>query len=653
MNVVCLKERIKNAFIFLKNSTKQPFSKLIHINLHETIICISIILFLVAIFSPYSEAISTTFDLSYQRFINFFYILYIVIILFYPIVKNYVSSHHLITLCVFCLAGLLYNYLTIGYMLIVEDRVAYVSTINLLSNIDIIDYCLSFSLSPLSFIFSSLVIIIGLATNIYTLNYFKNEADEGGFIFWLNSFVISMLILVLANNFFTLFLGWELIGFTSFFLINFWQNRRGTLKSSFKAFSFNLFSDIFLLGSLVIFYQLSNTSDITAFLITIQIPGMYDSTLINLAICLLLGCASIKSVQILGHLWLPDSMEAPVPASALIHSATLVSAGIYLLMRFNVLLVFYNWMSFIALLGSITAAYGGVVAAAQTDMKKLLAYSTMSHCGFLLVLVSFNNIYILSLYLFLHGLYKASTFFCAGSFIRIHESQDTRVMGGAHNLFLIDSILLIICASNLCGLPFMFGALYKAYFLKCLMIQTNNFLVIGFLIIGLSSSIVYYYRLVYYAIFDIAKWTHYHIYNKLETSKFKFKLFSIFPLFTKTNKNTWYRVTLATLTHLTATIILVVASLWTVCLFILWTSKIDFELDLDVFTNFIPTYMYANITNLYTTYLLYFYVLYTVIVVILTVIAYRKQFYWFEKLNALILLINIILWGSIIFIYLI
>ena len=192
------------------------------------------------------------------------------------------------------------------------------------------------------FLFLTLVIIIGFATNIYTLNYFKNEADENLFLFWLNAFIASMTLLILSNNFFTLFLGWELIGLTSFFLINFWVARRATLKSSFKAFSFNLFSDLMLLITCVNLFLSYGVTDITFINILAELNTCVSVNYLSTAMICLLVCASIKSVQFGGHLWLPDSMEAPVPASALIHSATLVSAGIYLLLKFFNLFIVTN-----------------------------------------------------------------------------------------------------------------------------------------------------------------------------------------------------------------------------------------------------------------------------------------------------------------------
>lgn len=198
-------------------------------------------------------------------------------------------------------------------------------------------------------------------------------------------------------------------------------------------------------------------------------------------------------------------MEAPVPASALIHSATLVSAGLYLLLRFNILITILNLHSFIILLGSLTAAYGGIVAASQTDVKKLLAYSTISHCGFLYVCAGLQNYYLVVIYLFLHGLFKALTFFCVGSFIRVANSQDTRYMGFLNRYLPVDTILLIICSSNLGGLPFTLGYLYKNIFITMLVNSNLMFLCVGLCFIGMLTSIIYVYRLVFYSCFDINK----------------------------------------------------------------------------------------------------------------------------------------------------
>lgn len=430
---------------------------------------------------------------------------YFITIISFPLTKHIITSRYFATLAAIQLFFIFGSCVYIAPSVFLRGATYYITTDNLLQAVTSLDCALSLSLTPLSLSFALLILIIGVATNLYTLNYFKNEADELGFLFWLNSFILSMLFLVLAANFFMLFLGWELIGLTSFFLINFWQAKRSTLKSSFKAFSFNLVSDLFLLLALISLYYGTNSSDCDVVLFTVAWAHTTPLVLIQVGAGALVLCAAIKSVQIIGHLWLPDSMEAPVPASSLIHSATLVSAGIYLLCKFQPLYALLHWQNTLLLLGALTAAYGGVVAAAQTDMKKLLAYSTMSHSGFLWILAVSGHFFITILYLFLHGLFKASTFYCAGSFIRIFGSQDTRWMGFGATYARGDAYLLLFCSMNLAGLPFTMGAIYKQFFFKVLLLSANNWLTVGLCLVGLLTSLIYFFRLNYYVLFDFLK----------------------------------------------------------------------------------------------------------------------------------------------------
>lgn len=265
-------------------------------------------------------------------------------------------------------------------------------------------------------------------------------------------------------------------------------------------------SDAFLFIFIILVWFVTSESNLVSINLklslttTLHTPNYYYICAFSL-----IFCSSIKSAQIFGHLWLPDSMEAPVPASALIHSATLVSAGLYLLLRFNSLITLLNLQIIIIYLGAITAAYGGIVASAQTDVKKLLAYSTISHCGFLYVCAGFQCYYLVIIYLFLHGVFKALTFFCVGSFIRVAGSQDTRQMGALSRYLPVDTIFLIFCASNLGGLPFTLGSLYKHIFVLSLVNSTHGFLIVGLCFVGMLTSLVYVFRLVYYSAFDISK----------------------------------------------------------------------------------------------------------------------------------------------------
>lgn len=156
-------------------------------------------------------------------------------------------------------------------------------------------------------------------------------------------------------------------------------------------------------------------------------------------------------------------MEAPIPASALIHSATLVSAGVYLLLKFSWIIKCSNLLPFVLFLGALTALYGALVSAAQTDCKKLLAYSTISHCGFLFITIGLGNTFLTITYLYLHGFFKALTFFCVGNLVKVCRGyQDTRKMGQLFLVLPVESILLVICAINLGALPFTVGYFYKS-----------------------------------------------------------------------------------------------------------------------------------------------------------------------------------------------
>lgn len=554
----------------------------------------------------------------------FFFCFYLLTLLFFFFFKNKINSIHYCYLNIFSLSGiwLLYTINLIYYIPLDSNLHLTFNNFNLFSSI--IENNIGLNLSFLNFFFSYLVLTIGLTTNIYILTYFKWEANESFFIFWINFFVFSMLILVLSSNFFTLFLGWELIGFTSFFLINFWHTKRSTLKSSFKAFSFNLISDVFLMASLVIFYSITNTSDIDTFLNLFKLQN--NNTLLKYGVFSLILCASIKSVQIIGHLWLPDSMEAPVPASALIHSATLVSAGIYLLCKFNVIIAYFNFEQILIGLGATTAAYGGVTASFQSDKKKLLAYSTMSHCGFMWVLASLNNVYVTIIYLYLHGIFKAATFYCAGSFIRIYNTQDTRWMGLGATYTRLDTLLLLICSANLAGLPFTVGFIYKQFFLNLLLSKSVTPLWIGFLFIGMLSGLVYFFKLSFYSTYDFYK---------------NIKFLSLTSLLI--NKNvTGNKIKIINVNHLIATTLLILFSFIVTFIFLklfpVWSLTTDINLNLSI-----TELLMCKITILYQNYYIFFYVLYFIIFLFLLFISWRNNIFYIEANILFILLLLTIL----------
>lgn len=346
------------------------------------------------------------------------------------------------------------------------------------------------------------------------------------------------------------------------------------------------------------------------------------SSTYTFAVTTLFLCTLFKSAQLIGHLWLPDSMEAPVPASALIHSATLVSAGIYLLLRFTPLITLVNFQNIALIIGSITAAYGGLVSASQTDMKKLLAYSTISHCGFLFVTVGTQCYQASLIYLFLHGLFKASTFFCAGSFIRVANSQDTRNMGNFNRILPVDTTFLLICAFNLGGLPFSLGYFYKSNLIMSLLANSNSFLILGLCTIGLLTSIVYTYRLVYYSAFDTSKEFFSNFIYELQQKKINIVKY-------------W---SLTTIVQIIAVGIILLFTMWVYVYFC--GCFLSFELTLEllpIHVN-IDTSLNTVINTLYKSYYELFYALYILIVYVLNLIVCRVEYTFNYRISFLLTL---------------
>lgn len=438
------------------------------------------------------SSVFSLFFLSYLGFYGIFYLNLITLVAFWLSFFPYISY-------VFTEGG--FYYINIGKWMFINSsyRVFF-----------------DFFIDSISFSFAFLTLTIAVFVYMFTFSYFRYEPLVDRLLVLLNLFIISMIFLVTAGNLISLFLGWELIGLTSFFLINFWVNKVSTLKAAFKAFSFNKLSDFFLLLNIFLIFNSFFTLDI----MSLSLQAVNYSTKVfncnflfivslNDVICFLfLGCAFIKSAQIGAHIWLPDSMEAPVPASALIHSATLVSAGIFLLLRFN---FFFDTSItsrvIICTVGAITAFYGGLVAMYQSDTKKILAYSTISHCGFLMVLVSFHIIEFTLIYLYVHGFFKAAVFMCIGNVNRLNKNnQDFKQMGMFYKFLPFDCIMCFVGLINLAGLPFTLG-----FFIKHLMfIAINiNFILYYFILInlifGALTGLFYCSRLFFFVFFDFKK----------------------------------------------------------------------------------------------------------------------------------------------------
>ena len=423
---------------------------------------------------------------------------------------NGIYKLNVITLLLFWFSLLLY----ISYIFV--DQKVYVVNIGdwVFLNLNLrINYY--FLIDTISFSFILLTTSIAIFVFIYAFSYFRYEPLVDRFLLFILSFVVSMIFLVSSGNTIMLFLGWELIGFTSFCLINFWTTKIATMKSAFKAYTFNKVSDFFLFIFLILSFSTYYTFDITqinkcAYLYNQHVFYLFGNQISSAEVlgALLVGAAFIKSAQFGGHVWLPDSMEAPVPASALIHSATLVSAGIYLILRFNSIFDITEFVKLIIpVVGSLTAAYGGLCAISQSDIKKTLAYSTISHCGFLMVLCSTEMNEFTVLYLYVHGFFKAGVFMCVGNVLRISRGyQDTRRMGSLFKYLPFDYFCITVGLLNLAGLPFTFGFMIKHLLLISL---GNNIYIYYFVLfnsfVGAFAGLFYSYRIITYSFCDFKK----------------------------------------------------------------------------------------------------------------------------------------------------
>ena len=398
----------------------------------------------------------------------------------------------------------------------------------------------------ISYNFSTLTALIALTAYAYSIVYMRFEVNIIYFIFLLKLFVLSMITLVWAGNWITFVFGWEMIGISSFLLINFWVNKITTLKSAFKAFTFNKFSDICLIIAFLLILNISGTYFNTQYYSLNMLNYNYlnifniKCNLLDLIIISLILCSFCKSAQFGFHFWLPDSMEAPVPASALIHSATLVSAGIYLLLRYNILIQYsvIGW-NIILIISSFTSLYGAIIAAFQTDGKKTLAYSTISHCGFLMVSITMFNPLITLLYLIGHGIFKSASFMCVGNLIQINSNyQDSRVWGNYSLYLYVEFFWLTLCITNLSGLPFTINFFTK-HFLLFSYNYSNITLLIAYIFMKFAaySGIFYSLKIISNSFFSFKKsfFKNYNIVqwdllDYLENKRF-FKVNKLFLIF--------------------------------------------------------------------------------------------------------------------------
>jgi NADH-quinone oxidoreductase subunit L len=321
-----------------------------------------------------------------------------------------------------------------------------------------------FQIDSLSAMMMCVVTFVSLMVHIYTIGYMAEDEGYNRFFSYISLFTFSMLMLVMSNNFLQLFFGWEAVGLVSYLLIGFWYTRPTAIFANMKAFLVNRVGDFgFILGiGLLLAYAGSmNYQDVFAkreALALLTLPGTDWMLLTVACICLFIGAMG-KSAQFPLHVWLPDSMEGPTPISALIHAATMVTAGIFMVSRMSPLFELSDTaLSFILVIGSITALFMGFLGIIQNDIKRVVAYSTLSQLGYMTVALGSSAYSVAVFHLMTHAFFKALLFLGAGSvIIGMHHDQDIRNMGGLRKYMPITWITSLLGSLALIGTPFFSG----------------------------------------------------------------------------------------------------------------------------------------------------------------------------------------------------
>ena len=308
------------------------------------------------------------------------------------------------------------------------------------------------------------VTFVSLMVHIYTMGYMEEDDGYNRFFGYISLFTFAMLMLVMSNNLLQLFFGWEAVGLVSYLLIGFWYNKPTAVFANMKAFLVNRVGDfgfILGIGLIVAFAGTLNYTEIfgkAGDLAKLSFPGTSWMLITVICICLFIGAMG-KSAQFPLHVWLPDSMEGPTPISALIHAATMVTAGIFMVARMSPLFELSDTaLSFIIVIGSITALFMGFLGIIQNDIKRVVAYSTLSQLGYMTVALGVSAYSVAVFHLMTHAFFKALLFLAAGSVIMgVHHNQDIRWMGGLRKYMPITWMTSLIGSLALIGTPLFSG----------------------------------------------------------------------------------------------------------------------------------------------------------------------------------------------------
>ena len=426
------------------------------------------------------------------------------------------ASHSITILGVF-ISALLSIYVLIGFINNTIPR--FNESIYTWATVGNLQLSVGFLVDRLTAVMMAVVTSVSLMVHIYTIGYRKGDPGYQRFFSYISLFTFAMLMLLMSNNFVQLFFGWEGVGLVSYLLIGFWFKKSTAIYANLKAFLVNRAGDFgLLLGIGLVFAYFGAGLDYDAVfkaapalqdtMITL-FPGWKCHLLTATCIFLFIG-AMAKSAQFPLHVWLPDSMEGPTPISALIHAATMVTAGIFMVARMSPLYELSNTaLNFIIVIGAITALFMGLVGMVQNDIKRVVAYSTLSQLGYMMAAMGASAYAVGIFHVMTHAFFKALLFLAAGSvIIGMHHDQDMRNMGGLRKYMPITWVTLLLGSLSLIGTPFFAGFYSKESILDAVYLsnQPSSLIAYWALTISVFVTAFYSFRLYFMVFHGDEKW---------------------------------------------------------------------------------------------------------------------------------------------------